>query len=124
MDLNEELGEIIWLYIYVPKVTNKLFTRVGIHFNLESRDVYLATDHNDTRLKSHNGIKILCEKHHIQFCNQSFAGLIKELRVQIFADKSSKRTFSKVEKADNARHMSGLLWPLFSRGGHAAHAGV
>jgi len=97
-DLNEELDEIIILYNYIPKVKNKLFAIVGIHFDFEGRNVYLATDPNDTRLISHVGIKLLCEKHEVTFSNQSFGGLIKELRSSFFADKSSRHIFSKQER--------------------------
>ena len=70
-DLNCELDEIIALYNYIPKVSNKKFAISAIHFNLDNRNVYLATDPNDTRLISYKGINILCERHDIEFSNQT-----------------------------------------------------
>ena len=52
-DLNCELDEIIALYNYIPKIKNKHFTVCAIHFDLGGRNVYLATDPNDTRLISY-----------------------------------------------------------------------
>ena len=94
-ELNRKLDEIIALYKYIPKITNKKFAVSAIHFNLDKHNVYLSIDPKDTRLISYKGIKILCERHDVEFCNQSFGNFIKELRKDFFEEKSQRVSFTK-----------------------------
>jgi hypothetical protein len=83
-DINDELDEIIRIYNYIPKVKNKKFAITEIRFDLDGQNLILATDPNDTRLITYKGIKTLCERHDIEFTNQSFGSLIEELRDKFF----------------------------------------
>ena len=83
-DLNDELDEIIRIYNYIPKVRNKQFAITEKRFDLNDQHICLATDPNDTRVISYTGIRTLCERHDLEFKNQSFGSVVQELRDKFF----------------------------------------
>ena len=99
------------------------------------RNVYLATDPKDTRLNSYKGIKILCERHNVDFTNQSSGSFIKELREDFFDLKTQMVSFTKEYRVKMHEDCAGLCkcsskpFPLkrmeidhikpISEGGHA-----
>jgi hypothetical protein len=107
-ELNCELDEIIALYNYIPKVKNQKFAITAIHFDMDGRNVYLAIDPNDTRTISYKGIKNLCERHDVEFSNQSFGSFIKELRDDFFNEKSKRVAFSKEQRTKMHEDCAGL----------------
>jgi hypothetical protein len=99
-NLNEELDMIIEKYNYIPEIKNKKFVVTEIYFNLnETQDMILTIDPN---ISGHSmtwkDVKILCEKNNIEFKNQSFAGLIKQLQDKFFNSESIRHKFTPAER--------------------------
>ena len=75
---------------------------------MDGRNIYLAIDPNDTRTISYKGIKILCERHNVEFSNQSFGSFIKELRDDFFHEKSKRVAFTLDQRIQMCKDAAGL----------------
>ena len=92
-DLNDELDEIIRRYNIIPsKIKNDKYKTTQITYKNEGRIVYLMIDPNDrTRDIDYKVVKKYCEKFDIEFKNQTFTAMIRELR-KIWVNNKSKRS--------------------------------
>ena len=97
-NLNEELDQIIGHYNYIPKVKNNKTSITQINFNLEKMNIILTIDPNDTRLINFKKIKELCDKHKVEFKNQSFGNFIRELKDKFYDSKNIRHHFTKEER--------------------------
>ena len=97
-NLNDELDEIIAKFNYIPKVKNQKYIITEIYYNNDDQDIVLTIDPNDNKLMTYKDIKILCEKVKIEFKNQSFGGLIKQLKEQFLSSDSIRHIFTKDER--------------------------
>ena len=106
-NLNEELDEIIKLYNVIPTVRNHKYNTIGIKLckNKNSPDhplllknIYLTTDPNDTKIIDYRGVRDLCVKHSVEFENQSFSTLVKQLRSKFYNKKHERHQFTPQER--------------------------
>ena len=97
-NLNDELYEIIARYNYIPEIKNNKYTITQIKFNFEQSDVILAIDPNDCKVITYKRIQQLCTKHKIEFKNQTFGNLVRELREKFFNEKSIRHNFTVEER--------------------------
>ena len=79
-NLNEELDAIIGKYNYIPEIKNHKYTVTQIKFNYEDKDIILVIDPNDRVNIDYKDIQKLCKENDIEFKNQSFGGLVVQLK--------------------------------------------
>ena len=95
-NLNDELVEYIKTYNTVP--TNIKNRKVAIvEFFDKINNVIVATDPNDTRHYNYQMVKRMCDDKGIEFANQSFASMVKQMRKE-FVD-IQRASFSKEFRA-------------------------
>jgi hypothetical protein len=99
--LNEELDKIIEVHKCIPRgshIKTYNMTVVGITIKpgkgskhkFLKQNLLLEVDPNDTDKITYKDIQGYCVKHGVEFRNQSFGSLIKELRTR-FYDTKTKR---------------------------------
>jgi hypothetical protein len=81
-DVNEELDKIIGHHNYIPtKLKHRDYSVIRIIFEKEGRNIILSSDVNTaTKNISYHDIIKLCDKHGIEFKNQTLGSLIQEIR--------------------------------------------
>jgi hypothetical protein len=79
-NLNDELNFIIGKFNFILKVKNQKYLVTEIYYNNNDQDITLTIDPNDNKLLTYKDIKVLCDKVKVEFKNQSFGGLIKQLK--------------------------------------------
>ena len=97
-NLNEELDAIIGKYNYIPEIKNHKYTVTQIKFNFEDKDIILVIDPNDRVNIDYKDILKLCKENDIEFKNQSFGGLVVQLKDKFFNSKSIRHIFTKEER--------------------------
>ena len=90
--LNDEFKQIIEMYNYIPKKYNQKFNVSKIEFNYQDKNIILAVDPNDLTKMNYKTVQQLCIKNNIEFENQSYAQLIKQLKEQFYNPKRHKFT--------------------------------
>jgi hypothetical protein len=90
-NLNEELDLIIEMYNYIPDILNHKYTITQIKFKKDDKDLILVVDPNIEHGMTYKDVRQLCNKEKIEFKNQSFSNLIKELKIR-FLDTKQKDT--------------------------------
>ncbi len=95
--LNDEFMKIIELYNYVPKKKNQKFNTVEIIFNVENKNIILTIDPNDLTKLNYKQVQELCVKNNIEFENQSYSKLIKQLKDKFYNSSSLIHKFTKAE---------------------------
>ena len=98
-NLNDMLDNIILHYNYVPTVLQyKNFCCTSIKFHKDKRNVRLVVDPNDTLRITWKDVQALCNKLHIEFRNQAFSKLIKQVRQQFENNKHPRHKFTQSER--------------------------
>ena len=97
--VNEELDKIMGHHNYVPtKLKHRDYSVIRIIFEKESRNIILSSDVNTaTKNISYHDIIKLCDKHGIEFKNQTFGSLIHEIRKKRQDEESHRVKFKKKE---------------------------
>ena len=97
-NLNNELDEIIGKYNYIPEIKNQKYTITQITFNYQDKDIILVIDPNDRVNIDYKDVQKLCKENDIEFKNQSFGGLVVQLKDKFFNSKSIRHVFTKEER--------------------------
>ena len=98
--LNEEYDKIIELYNYIPKKKTHKFTTTQIIFKYDGKNIILVIDPNDLKQMNYKDVKVLCEKVNIEFENQSFSTLVKQLKDRFYDSKSIRHKFTTEERTN------------------------
>ena len=98
--LNEEYDKIIELYNYIPKKKTHKFTTTQIIFKYDGKNIILVIDPNDLKKMNYKDVKVLCEKVNIEFENQSFSTLVKQLKDRFYDSKSIRHKFTTEERTN------------------------
>ena len=96
--LNDEFIKIIELYNYIPKKKNQKFNTVEITFNHENKNIILTIDPNDLSKLNYKQVQELCIKNNIEFINQSYSKLIKQLKDNFYNANSIRHKFTTTER--------------------------
>ena len=91
-NLNDELVEYIKTYNTVPTNIKNIKLAI-VEFFDKINNVIVATDPNDTRHYNYQMVKQMCDDKGIEFANQSFASMVKQMRKE-FMD-IQRASFSK-----------------------------
>ena len=83
-NLNEELDKIIEIYNFIPKIKNHRYATIQINFTKDNSDLILVIDPNIEHGMTFKDVRTLCNMTEIEFKNQSFSQLIKQLRKRFF----------------------------------------
>ena len=94
--LNDEIVEYIRLYNVMP-INIKTHKIAITEFYDTVNNVIVAIDPNDTRHYNYETVKNICDDEGVEFANQSFATVVKQMRKQ-FMD-IQRATFSKEFRA-------------------------
>ena len=97
-NLNLELDEIIEHYNYIPDITNHRYTITQIKFKKDDKDIILVIDPNIEHGMTFKDVRQLCNNAEIEFRNQSFSHLIKELKVRFLDSKPQRHQPTKEER--------------------------
>jgi len=97
-NLNEELDSIIEQYNYIPAIINHRYTITQIKFRKDDKDLILVIDPNIEHGMNYKDVRQLCNKTEIEFKNQSFSNLIKELKRRFLEIKQQRHQPTKEER--------------------------
>jgi hypothetical protein len=99
-DVHEELDKIIGHHNYIPtKLKHRDYSVIRIIFEKEGRNIILSSDVNTaTQNISYHDIIKLCDKHGIEFKNQTFGSLIQEIRKKRKDEESHRVKFKKEKR--------------------------
>ena len=97
-NLNEELDSIIELYNYIPDIINHRYTITQIKFKKDKKDVILVVDPNIEHGETYKTVRQLYNTTSIEFKNQSFSHLIKELKIRFLDSKLQRHQPTKEER--------------------------
>ena len=97
-NLNEELDSIIEQYNYIPAIINHRYTITQIKFKKDDKDLILVVDPNIEHGMTYKDVRQLCNKTEIEFKNQSFSNLIKELKRRFLEIKQQRHQPTKEER--------------------------
>ena len=105
-ELNGFLDEIIAIYNFIPIIFNHQQDIIKIHFTFQDKDIFLVADPNIDHTKevqkmNWKTIQSYCIKLKLQFTNQSFSGLISQLKARFLDSKVKRHKFSKNERAEH-----------------------
>jgi hypothetical protein len=107
-DLNFELDEIIRIYGVIPRIKNLKYKVTSIDISTGkygsedpflAKNILLTMDPNDTRLITYKDVMALCDKHGIEFENQSFGTFIKQVRKKFENRESVRKKKTPEERA-------------------------
>ena len=96
--LDDEFIQIVELFGYFPKKKNQDIKIVEICFNYKNKNIILATDPNDLTKMNYKTVQQLCIKNNIDFENQSYSKLIKQLKEKFFNSESIRHKFTCTER--------------------------
>ena len=97
-NLNEELDLIIEQYNYIPDIINHRYTITQIKFKKDDKDLILVVDPNIEHGMTYKDVRNLCNTTEIEFKNQSFSHLIKELKKRFLDTKQPRQQLTKEER--------------------------
>jgi len=97
-NLNEELDLIIENYNYIPEIKNHRYTITQIDFKKDDKDIILVIDPNIEHGMSYKDVLQLCKRTEIEFKNQSFSHLIKELKKRFLDTRIPRHQPTKEER--------------------------
>ena len=97
-NLNEELDLIIEQYNYIPAIINHRYTVTQIKFKKDERDIILVVDPNIEHGMTYKDVRQLCNNTQIEFKNQTFSNLIKELKRRFLEIKQQRHQPTKEER--------------------------
>ncbi len=95
--LNDEFIKIIELYNYIAKKKNQKFNTVEINFNCKNKNI-ITIDPNDLCKLNYKQVQELCIKNNIEFINQSYSKLIKQLKDKFYNANSIRHKFTATER--------------------------
>lgn len=95
--LNDELVEYIRTYNAIPTHIKNRKVAI-IEFYDKINNVIVATDPNDTKHYNYETVKSMCDDKGVEFTNQSFASVVKQLRTKFM--EIDRATFSKEFRAE------------------------
>ena len=101
-DLNEELDKIIGYHNHIPtKLKHREYSVIRIIFEKDGRNIILSSDVNSaTKNITYHYIVHLCEKHGVEFRNQTFGSLIQEIRKKRKDEESFRVNFTKEKRME------------------------
>ena len=97
-NLNEELDQIIEHYNYIPEIQNHRYTITQITFKKDLSDIILVIDPNIEHNLTYKDIRHYCIKTEIEFTNQSFSNLIKQLKKRFLETRIQRHQPTKEER--------------------------
>ena len=84
-NITQELDDVILHYNYIPsKIKNQGSDVVQFVFNKNEQNITLVIDPNDPTMFTWKYIKMKCETLNIEFINQSFGGLMTQLKDRFY----------------------------------------
>ena len=112
-ELNYQLDEIIGIFNFIPIIFNHQQDIIKIHFTFEGRDIFLVADPSIDHTKevqkmNWKTIQSFCVKLSLPFSNQSFSGLISQLKSRFLDSKVKRHKFSKNERAEHYMLAGGM----------------
>ena len=97
-NLNEELDQIIEHYNYIPEIQNHRYTITQITFKKDLTDIILVIDPNLEHGLTYKDIQYYCKKSEVEFTNQSFSHLIKQLKKRFLETRPARHQPTKEER--------------------------
>jgi hypothetical protein len=101
-DINDELDKIMGYHNHFPtKLKHREYSVTRIVFEKDKRNIILSSDVNTaTKNITYHDIVHLCEKHGIEFKNQTFGSLIQEIRKKRKDEESCRINFKKEKRLE------------------------
>ena len=97
-NLNDELDEIIEKHNFIPEIKNHRYTINQINYTKDGRKIILVIDPNIEVGMTYKDVRQLCNSVDIEFKNQSFSNLIKQLKKRFFDSKIERHQPTKDER--------------------------
>jgi 5-methylcytosine-specific restriction protein A len=97
-NLNEELDQIIEKHHFIPEVLNQRYTITQIKYTKDNRDIILVVDPNLDHNLTFKDVRTFCNNTEIEFTNQSFSHLIKQLKTRFLETKTPRHQATKEER--------------------------
>jgi hypothetical protein len=101
-DLNDELDKIIGYHNHIPtKLKHREYSVIRIIFEKDDRNIILSSDVNTAtkNITYHDDVH-LCEKHGVEFKNQTFGALIQDIRKKRRDEESFRVKFTKEKRIE------------------------
>ena len=132
-NLNEELDKIILHHKCIPhgkqiRTYNMAVVGITIKPSKESKNKFLKqnllleVDPNDTEKITYKDIQGYCVKHGVEFRNQSFGSLIKELRTRFYDKKTKKTHLHTTRESKDTRRLRGQMQHVQEGSANKGHA--
>ena len=97
-NLTDELDDIIEKHNFIPEIKNHRYTINQINFTKDGKKIILVIDPNIDVGMTYKDVRQLCNKVAIEFNNQSFSNLIKQLKKRFFDSKVERHQPTKDER--------------------------
>lgn len=98
LNLNQELDDYIRIFKSVPKASSIKNQHYEVMSFVACGNIIISIDPNDTHSTNYKDIMKWCLKYNIQFRNQTYGALMKELRKLFFSKDSMRQKFSPGER--------------------------
>jgi hypothetical protein len=92
------LDQIFEHYNYIPEIQNHRYTITQITFKKDLTDIILVIDPNIEHNLTYKDIRNYCHKTEIEFTNQSFSHLIKQLKKRFLETRIARHQPTKEER--------------------------
>ena len=97
-NLNDELDEIIYKHNFIPEIKNHRYIINQINYTKDGKKIILVVDPNIEVGMTYKDVRLLCNNVDIEFKNQSFSNLIKQLKKRFFDSKIERHQPTKEER--------------------------